>query len=220
MKNKFYGLLAVAALASVTSVTAYAADTCTGGQIEFNTSTTTATNDLLQGSTSCNMAGYTFSNFDVYTQSGFALGENVELIVTTDSGGTEGLLALSVTTSSAMPSGDYILTYTITSGVTNMTLLDGTASSIEENICSSVSTYGESTACVGSNLNLSVLDVNNLSPTSATSVVTFHSSDVVTKDIQGGSESYQQIVPEPMTFSLLGVGLLGLGLLGRRRARK
>jgi hypothetical protein len=44
-------------------------------------------------------------------------------------------------------------------------------------------------------------------------------TDFVYKDVNGVSEFAQTVVPEPMTLSMMGIGLLGLGLL-RRRARK
>jgi len=57
--------------------------------------------------------------------------------------------------------------------------------------------------------------------------VTFSSQSQIwlDKDITAGSaayseveQSYDAVVPEPMTFSLIGAGLLGLGLMGRRRS--
>jgi hypothetical protein len=47
----------------------------------------------------------------------------------------------------------------------------------------------------------------------------------IIKNINSGSAPFSEVeqsylVPEPMTFSLIGAGLLGLGLLGRRRVRK
>ncbi|HEY1754343.1 MAG TPA: PEP-CTERM sorting domain-containing protein [Bryobacteraceae bacterium] len=47
----------------------------------------------------------------------------------------------------------------------------------------------------------------------------------IIKNINSGSAPFSEVeqsylVPEPMTFSLIGAGLLGLGLMGRRRVRK
>lgn len=218
--------LILAALAGAGSIAAYATDTCTGGQQEFSdTLTGTGEDNLLVGSTNCVMGAFTFSNFDVYTQSGFQNGETLALEVTTDSGSTPGLLALSLTCTADCPAGigDYILTYTISPGPTSMTLYDGTASSIEENICNAssgiVGGYGELTECGSQVGTLSVTSTN----TTASTTVTTAAIDYVTKDIDGGSESYQMpggIVPEPMTLSMMGAGLLGLGLFGRRLRRK
>jgi hypothetical protein len=218
--KKFLMIAAAIGLASVLSLPALASDTCTGGVVEFNESTTSLTNDLLTGGTSCSMSGYTFSNFDVYTQGGWANGQNVELIVTADSGGTPGLLAISVTSNAGGPGaagsvGDYILTYEITPGALDLGLGNGTATSITENVCSALTgTYGTTTTCSGSAL--AQLTVNPTSPT-ATAGITTVSVDYVAEDVGGGSENFEQVIPEPMTFSLMGVGLLGLGLLRRRQ---
>jgi hypothetical protein len=67
------------------------------------------------------------------------------------------------------------------------------------------------------------LETNDTTTTTATTTVIYSPSgvDYVTKDVNGGSELYQTpgtaSVPEPMTMSLMGAGLLGLGFFGRRK---
>jgi len=52
------------------------------------------------------------------------------------------------------------------------------------------------------------------------SLVNASATDFFLKDVSGGSQFTQTFVPEPVTMSLMGVGLLGLGILGRRKLRK
>ena len=230
MKANFYGLLAVVALAGLSSVPALASDTCTqasGGLTVINDVSVTGNDDLLQGNGTCVMGGFTFSNFDVYTEIGFSSGETFSLVVTTDLTGQPGTLALAYGVSGAA-TGDFILTYEISPSISGMTVLDGTASSVTENICSAVDgTYGENSTCSEPSLNTTSLLTNDTTTTEAYSPVNPSGTgyDIVIKDVNGGSEIYQapsssSSIPEPMTLSLVGGSLLGLGFLGRRRVRK
>jgi hypothetical protein len=68
------------------------------------------------------------------------------------------------------------------------------------------------------------------STTEGIASVTFatpHSEVWIFKNISSGNAPYSEVeqsylvpIPEPVSFSLLGAGLLGLGLMGRRRRRK
>lgn len=217
-------LLSLFGMVALASVAAYATDTCTSGDNVYTATAVTGNSDNLGvAGGSCSMDGYTFSNFDVYTETGFTAGETFSLTVTADSGGTEGDLAVaySVANCSSCAVGDFIFTYEITPGVTEMTLNDGTAASVTENICSALAgTYGTTTGCSSTPLAvLSTDQTGSPNPYVETVSVTAAAMDIVAKDVNGGSEFYQTVVPEPMTLSLMGAGLLGLGFI-RRRVRK
>jgi hypothetical protein len=212
---------AIVMLSFVGSVAGFAAtDGCSNStdSLSGSVTITSATGQqLLSLSGTCSMEGYTFSNFDVYSQSGFATGNTLSLTVTIDSGGTEGLLAIAYGVNPGDPI-DVVVTYEITPGVTQMELENGSASSVTENICSALGgTYGENTTCASAADTLAPqLNTYSSGPTTDSVSVMAALEDIVTKDVSGGSEIYQFVAPEPMTFSLMGIGLLGIGLVGRR----
>ncbi|HML18232.1 MAG TPA: PEP-CTERM sorting domain-containing protein [Bryobacteraceae bacterium] len=212
----------LAVLAGFGSVAAFA-DGCTGTgasgdvlNVAVNLAITNGTAVAGTSTGSCTIGGYTFSNFDIYGNSGWASGAEIDLTVTVDNGGVEGAIAIGYSNPvGTMTVGDFILTYTVTPGLTGIGLNTGTAGAVSENVCSVLGgTYGSFSGCAAG---------DSLTPdgpiTSTGNYVIAPSStghDIVTKDINGGSEVYQQVIPEPMTMSLMGLGLLGLGFFGRR----
>jgi hypothetical protein len=114
---------------------------------------------------------------------------------------------------------DYHLTFQATPGITGITLETGVGSTVSEGICNSAFNLQNGSSPCGSNLlNTAVLTASNGG--TAFSNVTAATTDFFFKDISGGSEVIQLVAPEPMTLSLMGIGLLGLGVLGRRRFKK
>jgi hypothetical protein len=114
---------------------------------------------------------------------------------------------------------DFLLTYQITPGVGFATLSVGGSTTVTEILCSTPTTPS---TCTGTKLNQSNLSVNTQtgSTTFASSAVSLAGTDYVLKDITGGSNVVQSFVPEPVTSSLLGLGLLAIGFAGRKRLRK
>lgn len=209
---------------ALSSVGLFASDACTGpGAISGTafqvtglngTENLTAATNYSDTSDVCTIGGYTFSNFDVYSAA-----TNVTITDFTVGVSVTGN-QLTINFSPGLGTDDLLIYYDITPGITTMTLGAGTTTTVSEVICSSPYTSestGNST-CSGTVLNTSSLAVSNngTDPTTAVSAVTAAGEDYVVKDVSGGSELFQTITPEPMTMSLMGVGLLGLGFIGRK----
>jgi len=122
-----------------------------------------------------------------------------------------------------------IFEVTSTVPITSVTLADtgGTApDGISEHVCDANGVSLSLGTCTDSTPLLASLAVNN--DTTATVTLTVASTTIwIWKDINVGNTGHLSAfdegfnaaasgVPEPMTLSMMGVGLLGLGLLGRR----
>jgi hypothetical protein len=224
MKSKFTGLFAVAALAAAMASTASASILCAG----VSDITTIA------ASGGCTVGGSNllFSNFSVSASAGFTsaqvglapaglgtttLGADVDLAF--QIGGLQG-------TGVAAALGDIELLYTVQGGIAGVDITlqaspvsTGGIVTVTEVACTQAFVAG---VCGGTTLaNYTVISSGNVVSNSQLFIPPYGGEVWIKKDISydGATTSElvnSQIIPEPMTFSLMGAGLLGLGLLGRR----
>ncbi len=226
MKTKFSGLLAVAVMAAAVASTASATIvTCDTGTISN-----------VVGAT-CQEGQLTFSNFSVSASSGFTsaqigiggtlqgtgvFGNDVDLAF--QIGGLQG----SGVTSAL---GDVELQYEMTGGVGGVDislqaspLIAGGSETVTEIACSAAFVAG---VCSGNTLaNYVVIStggvVSNAQIPWLPPYQGYEGPVFIKKDLSYDGATTSELVnsgfavPEPMTFSLVGAGLLGLGLLGRR----
>ena len=215
LKNKFYSLLAIVALAGISSLTAFAdpIECATDSSADFVDGTTLSSFTPVAA---CTIGSTTFSNFTVFAATGLSLTDP-------SSGGFSMTIyvdpvidALEIDTTGLTSYQDIHLTFQGALGVTEMTLTAGSASTVSESIYSGACNVSAAT-CSGTQLNTSPLAASDGG--SSTSSVTSSTTDYFFKDITGGSSTIESIpsnsVPEPTSFSLIGIGFLGLGLFSR-----
>jgi hypothetical protein len=242
MKKTLMGVGSLAIAAITMSGTASAAPCTTGDNLltQYVSNPTTAPSGGLSntGTFSCQIAPLNFSNFsylldagsfsasplDVSVESASVVGSEVTLLfnpnlaVSSDleleDQVTGGLLGVDLawngsgtgfvnevvctmfTSTGICPSGDWLATLAVNSGGAVATVEPGCVG------CSSSTANGVASVVFGA----------------------AQGEVWIFKDINSGNAPYSEVeqsylVPEPMTFSLLGAGLLGLGLLGRRRRK-
>jgi len=213
MKKSIF-LLAVGLIAA--SGLSTAAPACASGQSIIGTSgpITVAPGNVYSSTFSCQIGSNVFSNFSIVTNAGFPASSLFSLALTVNTAGTT--LDFGITESGGE---DVRLFFQISGGINDMGLtVAGVGSTILETICSA-DLAGATICPTGTQLANFAVTSGNGGDSGVFAVVP---TDYVFKDIEAGSgisDFQQTIIPEPMTLTLMGAGLLGLGIYGRRRSK-
>lgn len=202
----FAGLAALAGLPAFADVTTECAS------VDDTSGVTNGQSIALTFDNTCTIGSTTFSNFEAYTNSGFGTTlTQLSVNVTLDS--TNDTLIVGTTNLGA---ADIELYFTASTGVSGISL-NPESDTVTETVCAVSITFGLESCSSGS-------PIGSLSSGGTTSEsIVMEPTDYFVKDISGSSqliEGFVTGVPEPMTLSLMGAGLLGLGLFGRRLRRK
>jgi hypothetical protein len=199
-------------LASAASAATACSSGGQGGPANFQILTgTLSQNTTLSSGFSCSIGAFTFSNFSVF---GTVINEGAGLSFTLTESATASGISFGFNN---LGTDDIALRFQLSPGVTGDTLTAGLGTSVSEGVCSvQPDTAG---GCSGTVLSLNP----NWFATnggSSFSTITIAANDFFFKDIRGGSGLTQTFTPEPVTFSLMGLGLLGIGLVGRKLHKK
>jgi hypothetical protein len=232
--KKIFGAGLFAFALAATSTVGSAAPACAigtnlienaAGTANVNPGFTSPTSNIGNASQSCTVSSLTFSNFQ-YTLSPTTGFENAPFQVLVNSLPTVASVVDLGFNPDTAANSDLQLEFQVTgSSILGVQLsYNGTTGAINEEVCA---VYMPTGIC-GTPIGVGGLASLGVSPTSQNAQLMFttaQSSVWIFKDIAAGSGFFSEvnqgyIVPEPMTFSLLGAGLLGLGLMGRRRASK
>jgi hypothetical protein len=180
--------------------------------------------------------GLTFSNFSVVNAAN-AAGASIDLISATFVNGTAFLNFNPNMAAAAGSYQDIQLFFTVTGGINQIDLgVGGSRATIVETVCSAP--YSGAGICGGTQLSTATVYSNTPNQPIYADPFAFTTPVYIFKDIQvdgrqsaifgapangalsGFSQSFHTAVPEPMTLSMMGLGLLGLGLARRRQQAK
>ncbi|MEQ1947552.1 MAG: PEP-CTERM sorting domain-containing protein [Bryobacteraceae bacterium] len=210
-------ILMLGMLLGLGSVGAFADTVCAaGGTNSFGFGSTLSLTTV----NPCTIGNLTFSNFQFFGANTFVPTSMSGGVViasanpTTLSFSFTNLNTTNQTSSSGVGGvGDIRITFESSGPVSGIVLGGGTASSVSEAICSS--------AFVGETCTGTVLGTGSVINGGSTLITLslFNGGEFFLKDIAGGSGVTQTLVPEPMSLSLMGFGLLGLGVVARKRRK-
>jgi len=168
----------------------------------------------------CTVGTITFSNFQVYGANTFVpTSISGGVVIPSVSPNTLAFSYTNLTTTNGTSSsgvggvGDIRITFQSNAPLSGIGLGGGTSSSVTELVCSS--------AFLGESCNGSVLGTATVSNGGSATIILsgFNGGEFFLKDIAGGSGVTQTFIPEPMSLSMMGLGLLGLGALARKRRK-
>jgi len=225
MKN-FYGAGLFALALAATSTVASGSACVIGGPTPSNllSGAPSVITAPATGSFSCSIGPETFSNFS-YNLAATGAGQGVPTVaVEPPSGFANGIVSFDFYPNLVQGS-DLQLEFEVSGAPMNGAQLSyngGAGTGINEEICTTFTITG---VCNPANTFLASISVGPNTQSATALFATPQSTIWVFKDISLSTGFFSEvnqgyIVPEPMTFSLLGAGLLGLGLMGRRRASK
>jgi hypothetical protein len=172
---------------------------------------------LSQSGNFCTEGIYTFSNFTVSVGADPSGPIPNWTLATGPATSSTGLVLDFAYTNLGTTGDDFQLTFDVMPGIGSETLTAGPSVTVTELICSVATGAGGS--CPGTVLTQNP-SFGASNGGSSFSNVTLAGTDFVFKDIANGSDVSETINPEPVTFSLMGLGLFAIWFAGRKRPNK